>query len=256
MLAGTVLGMSTDSAETNTSPEPAAPVRPQTVDWAIFALIATCVLAIANGVARNFSESWVIANYRKNSTDKNKTDAELHKLFADSKTPIIVSIILIVAVLLVIGKFARDGKNWARWLLTLLLIIPIIPTAPTVFLITNATTDGPFAIRFFGGLTGFAAVTCISMLFVRPSAPYFRKPGANRRPSMLDGIFKPRGALAKQASGARNARPDASVQAPVGKAGPDLVKRAKGQAAKRATTPQQSPAPRKLPRAKSRKTAE
>lgn len=242
--------MSTDSAATNTSPEPTASVRPQTVNWAVFALIATCVLAIGNGIARNFSESWVIENYRKTSSDKNKTDAELHKLFDDSKTPIIISIILIVAVLLLIGKFVRDGKNWARWLLTVLLVLPIIPTAPTVFLITNATTDGPFAIRLFGGLTGLTAVTCVSLLFVRPSSPYFRKPGATRRPSLLDGFLKPRGALADNP---RTTRPAPIGSEPNAEAGPDLVKRPP---AKRPNAPRPAANPRRLPRAKSRKTAE
>ncbi|MCW2523200.1 MAG: hypothetical protein JWO63_1535 [Frankiales bacterium] len=242
--------MSTDSAATNTSPNPAPLARPQTVDWALWALVVTAVLSIANGFARNFSESWVISNYRKTADYKNKTDAQLHKIFEDSKISTIISIILIAAILLVIGKYVRDGKNWARWLLAALLVIPILPTA-YVFFITYAFTDGPFAIKFFGGLTGLAAVTAVSMMFVRPSMPYFRpsKASAPRRPSLLDGFLKPRGSFTNPA--ARPAAPlagQADSRSPRA-AGPDLVKRA--------PTEPVSPAPERKPqRAKSRKAAE
>jgi hypothetical protein len=250
--------MSTDSAATNTSPAPAPLARPQTVDWAMYALVVTAVLSIGNGFARNFAESWVISNYRKTSEDKNKTPAQLHKLFDDSKITTIVSVILIAAILLIVGKFVRDGKNWARWLLTALLVIPVLPTA-YVFFITYAFTDGPFAIKLFGGLTGLAAVTTVSMLFVRPSMPFFRTArtpmtGAVRRPSLLDGFIKPRGSLsnppAPRPAGPKTVngiQADDTNPAPAVVTRPDLVKR---------TPVETAAAAPKRQRAKSRKAAE
>jgi hypothetical protein len=234
--------MSTDSAE-GTRPDPAPSTRPQTVDWALWALIVTAVLSIANGFARNFSESWVISNYRKTSADKNKTPAQLHKLFVDSKTTTIVTIILIAGILLVLGKYMRDGKNWARWVLTFLLVVPVLPTA-YVFFITYAFTDGPFAIKLFGGLTGLAAVTAVSMMFVRPSVPYFRKVDSARRPSLLDGFLKPRGSFTNPAA----VKPSAAATK---SSGPDLVKRVQVNPAS-----VKGAGPRRQARSKSRKAPE
>ena len=235
--------MSTDSAET-TSPDPAPRSRPQTVDWALWALVVTAVLSIANGFARNFSESWVVSNYRKTSADKNKTDAQLHKLFQDSKTTTIVLTILIAGILLMLGKFLRDGKNWARWVLVFLLVIPVLPTGAYVFFISYAFTDSPFAIKFFGGLTGLAAVTAVSLMFVRPSVPYFRGGDSSRKPSLLDGLLKPRRSLPNSAEAEPS--PTTAKSAP-----PDLVKRTPANPA-----PVKPTAPRRELRLKSRKAAE
>jgi hypothetical protein len=224
--------MSTDSAEPNAAPDEPAPAgRPQSVDWAFYAILATAVLSIANGVARNFAESWVVSNYRKSATYKNESDEKLHSLFVDSKTTTMVTVILIAAILVVLGKFIRDGKRWSRWLLTVLLVLPLLPTA-YVFLFTYVFTDAPVAVKVSGGLTGLAAVTAVSLLFVRPSAQFFRKPGAvSQRPSLLGALFKPRAVPAKPV--------DAQPKAPSAN-----------------TAGSKDAAPKRAPRAKSRKAAE
>lgn len=247
--------MTTDSTESGSSDQmandppndPVAPAgdtavpRPRTVDYAAYALLATALFSIATAIARNLSEAWVVKSYRSASQYKSYTPEKLHQTFENSKTPTMISFIVVAAIFVLLGKLLRDGKNWSRWVIVVLLVFPLLPTAYLIYL-KFLVSDAPAGLRVAASLTGLGAAAVIVLLFLPSSTPYFRTPGRTSAPGFA-GMFKP--LLSGAGGSARSA------------AGPPAPKPLAEPGAKPGRPSKAAPGgKRSAPRAKSRKAAE
>ncbi len=163
--------MSTNPAP-DAEPGAAPPVRPRTVDLALYAIVARCVLALASAFALFGAKAELRRNGAKlhpawsPTTLTDKIDAEL-------RSNVVMTLIYIGLVLL-IAKYIRDGRNWARWLYAFVAFV----VAGDVLRVTGFFTGENVAFRLLSGLTGVAAVMAIVLLFLPTSSSYFRPPGA------------------------------------------------------------------------------
>jgi len=222
--------------------------RPRTVELALAAILLRCVLALAAAAALFGAK----AELRRNAatlhpdwspaTLADKVDSELRSN--------LVLTLAYIGLVLLIAKYIRDGRNWARWLYTFVAFL----VAGDVFRLTGFFSTDNLLFRLLSGFTGLASVAAIVLLFLRPSAAYFRPAGVPS--SSLGALFGGRAALASRdaAAAARNSEPAAepvsrvdqvSVAEPVSLAKPASDRAAVGPRA----------AANRAPRAKSRKQA-
>lgn len=233
-------------------------MRPRSVDYALYAIVAECLLSVVAALTWFGQRGWIIAEWRKNNTYPNASDQTLRHNFSSFTSSTLITSIVMALVLLFAAKLIRDGKNWARWMYVVLTVVPILPGLPTAYLltITNFLVNVPAAYRILSGCTGLAALAALVFLFLGTSRPYFRKPGAVAGSSPFAALLRPR--TAKPGVTQPAAKPTA--QAPAARA----VRTKKRGVEETATvtvaaSPAQARAPqpkRTAPRSKSRKAAE
>lgn len=154
------------------------PVRPQTIQRAVYVLIARCIFAI--GAALAFFGARADIPVSKTWSP----DSVQGHLDSYLKANLISSVVFSVMVL-ILAWFIWNGRNWGRWLyLEFALLFPGDVLQVLAFL-----SDANPLLRVFAGLTGLSAIVALIFLFLPPSASYLRKPGA--RP-VLAGLLKPR----------------------------------------------------------------
>ncbi|CAN5492554.1 hypothetical protein BH10ACT8_BH10ACT8_19280 [soil metagenome] len=200
--------------------------RPRTVDYALYAIAARCVLVIAYSLSLYTARSTLIQTIRTSPQAKGWTDAHINSAFDSAvRSNILVAVIGSVLILLV-ARFIRDGKNWARWMFAVLVVFPLSPLSD-VLRIFGVTADAPILVRALSVLTGLAALAAVILLFIRPSAPFFRRrpmpdggiPIAGAGSGLLAGLMRPRGSSAL-GNTAATAKPTGSAPAATGPAAP------------------------------------
>ena len=224
----------------------ATPTRPRTVDWALYAIVARCVLLLISALLEYPYYQHVLDRTRQ--LNPKATAAQIKVAVPTGNVAVLQAIIGIVLVLLV-AKFVRDGKNWARILFAVLVVLLF----RDVFgLSALANKADPWPLRISIALTASAAIVAVSLLFVRPSAPFFRRPGVQANPSPFGGLFRPRPTTAT--TGDRGGAPAASKagRAPGKSRGNDPSPAASGVGRSAARPAGQSA----RPRGKSRKAGE
>ena len=210
--AGTVHGMSIEPPA-NSSPAEAGN-RPYTVDVALYAILARCLFGVLSGLALFTARSRIIRDFRT-SQPKNApvwTDAKLNHEATSALVRNLILAVVLALMVLVIAKYVRDGRNWARWLY---LGISVFPTSD-IFKVAGFAQNVPLLYKITTGLTGAAAIVAVSLLFVRPSAPYFRRQsgrpmGGNSMPSML-ALFKPKSTGTATSAGTTTAGTNKSLR--------------------------------------------
>ncbi|MGX7681934.1 hypothetical protein ACSMXN_23875 [Jatrophihabitans sp. DSM 45814] len=149
--------------------------RPKTVDWALWAIVARCVFVIGFSLSLYTAKSDLIRGIRDSDQAKGWTDAQiLHQYHNVVRSNIVVAVLGSVIVL-ILAKYIRSGRNWARWLFAVLVVFPFSPLSDVVRIL-NVAIDVPILVRILSLLTGLSALAAVVLLFIKPSAPYFRKP--------------------------------------------------------------------------------
>ena len=173
--------------------------RPPSVDRAIIALFARCVLAIGAALALYGARSEVADSLAKSNPSWSAATLDQH--VNSQLRAILVATVAYSIMVLVLAKFIRDGKGWARWLyLVFAFLIP-----GDVLRVLDAFTSHHLLFRTLSGLSGLAAISAVLLLFVPSSSAYFRRPGAV---SLLSGMFRPRlPSAARAAPAASSAQP-------------------------------------------------
>lgn len=213
--------------------------RPPSVDRAIIALFARCVLAIGAALALYGARSEVADSLAKSNPSWSAATLDQH--VNSQLRAILVATVAYSIMVLVLAKFIRDGKGWARWLyLVFAFLIP-----GDVLRVLDAFTSHHLLFRTLSGLSGLAAISAVLLLFVPSSSAYFRRPGAV---SLLSGMFRPR------LPSAARAAPAASSAQPGRAAKPDRAAQPSQPAPDRPASAAESTV-RQQPRAKSRRRA-
>ncbi|MDQ2959331.1 MAG: hypothetical protein M3Y42_20520, partial [Actinomycetota bacterium] len=166
----------------NPAPERAErPPRPRLVDYALYALVARCVFALAGSFALFGARPEVTASLAKLHPDWSAS--KLHDNVTSGLKANLVATAVTIVLVLVIAKFIRDGRNWARWLYLV-----------TAFLVTRDALQvtaffqyHSVLLRLVSGLTGVSAVAAIVLMFLPSSSHFFRRPGAM---ASLGGLFR------------------------------------------------------------------
>ena len=161
------------------------PVRPRTVDYALYAIAARCVFALLSAFAWYGERGQITKTGRKDNPTW--SDTTLHDRVSAAIRNNLIQTLIVVAMLLLLGKMIRDGRNWSRWVYTIASFFPL----GDVFKVTGFFTSGHMLFKVTTGFTGLAAIVSIALLFVRPSIAYF-KPAGPGRASPFAGFLKPR----------------------------------------------------------------
>jgi hypothetical protein len=205
--------MSTDTP----APVDAPGVRPPSVDYALYAILAECVLSVLASVTLFGERDWLIKQWQKNNTYPNASDQTLRHNFNNFTHQAVIVAIVIALLLILLAKFLREGKGWARWMFVIFTVLPGLPTA-YLWNVTNFLINVPAPYRILSGCTGLAALAALVFLFMRTSRPYFRKPGAVAATSPFAALLRPRTAAS------RTAAPPAAKAAPGSPAGRSAAK--------------------------------
>ncbi len=170
----------------NSAPEPAVrPPRPPVVDYAIYALLARCVFAIAGAFA--------IYGARPEVTDAvvklhpEWTAGQVHDNVDSGLKANFIAAVITTVLVLVLTKFIRDGRNWSRWL----YLVTAFFVTRDVLQVTGFFQYHAMAYRLTAGPTGLAAIAALVLLFLPASSAYLRRPGS--QPG-LAGLFRPKSA--------------------------------------------------------------
>jgi hypothetical protein len=102
----------------------------------------------------------------------------------------LIETVVIIAIVLMLAKLIRDGRSWSRWVYSIISFVPL----GDALKVTGFFSSGSLLFRLPFGLTGVATLVAITMLFVRPSSPYFHKPAVAGvvRVSPFAALFRPR----------------------------------------------------------------
>jgi type IV secretory pathway VirB2 component (pilin) len=182
----------------STEATPAPVERPRTVDYALYAMVARCVFALLSALALFAARDEISTTARQNNPDWSAATVD-QKVSSIMRTNLIETVI-IIAIVLMLAKLIRDGRSWSRWVYSIISFIPL----GDAFKVTSFFSSGSLLLRLPYGLTGVATLVAISMLFVRPSSPYFRKPAVDGvvRVSPFAALFRPRPRRGAAAGGA------------------------------------------------------
>jgi hypothetical protein len=161
------------------------PVRPRTVDYALYAIAARCVFSLLAAFALYGERDEISKTARKHNPTW--SDSMLHDRVSSAIRSNLIQTLIVIAILLLLGKMIRDGRGWSRWVYTIVSFFPL----GDVFKVTGFFASGHVVFKVPYGLTGLAAIVSIALLFVRPSIAYF-KPAGTGRVSPFAGFLKPR----------------------------------------------------------------
>jgi hypothetical protein len=161
------------------------PVRPRTVDYAVYAIAVRCLFSLLSAFGL-YGERDEIS---KTARDHNPTwsDAMLHDRVSSAIRSNMIQTLVVVGMLVLLAKLIRDGRGWSRWVYTIISFFPL----GDVFKVTGFFATGHLLFKLTYGLTGVAAIVSIALLFVRPSIGYF-KPAGTGRVSPFAAFLKPR----------------------------------------------------------------
>jgi len=175
---GTLRHVTTESAAEK-------PVRPRTVDYALYAIAARCVFSLISAFAWYGERDQINKTARKNNPTW--SDSMLHDRVSSAIRSNLIQTLIVVVILLLLGKMIRDGRGWSRWVYTIVSFFPL----SDVFKVTGFFASGHLVFKLAYGFTGLAAIVSIALLFVRPSIAYF-KPAGTGRVSPFTAFLKPR----------------------------------------------------------------
>jgi hypothetical protein len=161
------------------------PVRPRTVDYALYAIAARCVFSLLSAFAWYGERDQITKTGRKDNPTW--SDTLLHDRVSAAIRNNLIQTLIVIAILLLLAKMIRDGRGWSRWVYTIVSFFPL----GDVFKVTGFFTRGHVLFKVTTGLTGVAAIVSIALLFVRPSIAYF-KPAGTGRVSPFAAFLKPR----------------------------------------------------------------
>jgi hypothetical protein len=162
------------------------PARPRTVEWALYAIVARCVFVLVTALLEYPYHQQLLDRTRQLNP---KATAAQIQAAVPTGTQGLIQTLIGVALILVVAKFVRDGKNWARILFAVLVVLLF----RDVFGLTALAAKGyPVPLRVTVTLTGAAAIVAVSLLWVRPSAPFFRRTGGAAAASPFAAMFRPR----------------------------------------------------------------
>ena len=180
--AGNLGPMTTDVTSGGRAPSG----RPYTVDYAVYAIVARCVFAMLAAFA--------LYGARNEITRAGRTDhpewsaARLHDEVNSALRTNLVETLVVIAMILILAKMIRDGRGWSRWVYTVVSVVPF----GDVLKVTGLFSSGNLLLRLTYGMTGVTAIAGIVLLFLRPSAAYFRPAGVGPRVSPLAMLFRPK----------------------------------------------------------------
>jgi hypothetical protein len=170
----------------NSEPNTAVrPPRPPTVDYAVYALLARCVFAIAGAFAIYGARPEVTAAVVKLHPDW--TVSQVHDNVDSGLKANFFAALITTALVLVLTKFIRDGRSWSRWL----YLITAFFVTRDVLQVTGLFQYHALAYRATSGLTGLAAIAALVLLFLPASSAYLRRPGSQ---PALTSLFRPKSA--------------------------------------------------------------
>ncbi len=188
----------------NSTAEVSAPSRPATVDYAVYALIARCVLSLAASLALFGARDDVRTSLAETYQDKHWTAQQLHDNVDSWLRQQLVTAVVMIVVVAVLIKLIRDGRNWARWLYLAVAIL----LSRDVYRVAGFFVYHDFLARMLTGLVGLSAIAALALLFLPDSNTYFRPAGGQAR-GLFGGMFRPLGAGIRQpvAGGRPGVRP-------------------------------------------------
>ncbi|MEO9236780.1 MAG: hypothetical protein ABI418_01685 [Jatrophihabitantaceae bacterium] len=225
--------------DTNANQPPADAVRisrPPSVDRAIYALLARCVLSIGAALALYGARPEVRDSLAKTDAAKNWSAATLDQHVTSNLRSNVLAMVVYSLMVLVLIKYIREGRGWARWLyLVFAFLIP-----GDVLQVLGFAAGKDLLLRLVSGLYGLSAIIAVVLLFLPSSATYFRRPGTI---PLAASLFRPRAATQRR------------TPTPADAAGEPVAATAVGPS-EDAAPADPAPASRKPPRAKSRKRAD
>jgi len=228
---------------TNTAAEAPAPARPQTVDYAVYALIARCVFALGSALAlfgsrTGLSRALADSNRKDVSNHKDHlwTASELHDHVNAALRGNLVSTVITVVLVAIIALYLRRGRNWARFVYLIFAVL-----FRDLYLVLGFFQhDTTLLVRVLTGLAGVSALAALVLLFLPASNAFFR-PAATARKGLFGSMFGVPAARARTSPAPRaGAEAPAAAEEPV--AGPVEAPAA------------DQPAERRPPRGKSRQS--
>lgn len=170
----------------NSEPDTAVrPPRPPVLNYAVYALLARCVFAIAGAFAIYGARPEVTRAVVKLHPDW--TAAQVHDNVDSGLKANLIAAVITTALVLVLTKFIRDGRNWSRWL----YLVTAFFVTRDVLQVTGFFQYHALAYRATSGLTGLAAIAALVLLFLPASSAYLRKPGSQ---PALTSLFRPKSA--------------------------------------------------------------
>jgi len=200
---------------TNTAAEAPAPARPQTVDYAIYALIARCVFALGSALAlfgSRSSLSRALADSNRKDVAQHKdhlwTASELHDHVNAALRGNLVSTVVTIVLVAIIALYLRRGRNWARFVYLIFAVL-----FRDLYLVLGFFQhDTTLLVRLLTGLAGVSALAALALLFLPPSNAFFR-PAATARRGLFGSMFGVPAARAKAAPAGTASPDDAGSQA-------------------------------------------
>jgi hypothetical protein len=228
--------------------------RPESVDYALYAIVAQCALSVLFSISLFGARTYVLDSWRKDAQHVGWSDQRLHDAFPGAVKASIVSAVIVVLLILLLAKFIRDGKNWSRYLFAILMVIPFSPIAE-VLRILGFFSGYPLLLRVLSGLIGVCALAAVILLFVPTSMPYFRKAVPAGAAAIAPPALSLRGLFAPRPARPRPPASDADAAMPKAKTVDNRVAPAPTPKSRPATTAKSGTARRRPPRGKSRRAS-
>jgi len=177
----------------NPAAEVSAPSRPPTVDYAVYALIARCVLSLAASFALFGARDDVSKSLAETYQDKHWSAQTLHDQVDSWLRQQVITAVVMTVVVAILIKLIRDGRNWARWLYLAVAIL----LSRDIYRVAGFFVYHDFLARLLTGLVGLSAIAALALLFLPDSNAYFRPAGAPTR-GLFGGMFRPPGVTVRQ----------------------------------------------------------
>lgn len=193
--------------------EPAQPVRPRLVDWAIYAIFARCLLSlIAGALLFPFHDRLV---RREHKLFPNLTDAQAQHAVGSAGVGVFAAV-LMAGVCIALAKYIRDGRNWARWAYA---VISVVIFRDIFYILLPLVHGYPLLLALAGALAGTSALAAIVLLFLRPSIVFFREStnyyrarrGLAPSTSPMAALFRPRPLATPQSEPVAPVAPEATA---------------------------------------------
>jgi hypothetical protein len=168
--------------------------RPITVTYALYAILARCVFALAAGFSVYGARGEITDAVRTTNLDESakkgvapwSADTLHSKIDAAFRINLMWTVAVVAAVLM-LSWFLREGKNWSRWVYVVLSFIPV----GHVTMVAGFFADYPLIMRVTTGLTGVASIGAIVLLFLPASSQFFRPDAGGRGKGMGSGLMAP-----------------------------------------------------------------
>jgi hypothetical protein len=166
------------------------PPRPRTVDYALYAILAKCALAVIFAVTLALNRAEVMNSWRTDGKHVGWSEQRLNDSFSFRLRLGVALAVVVSLIVLYLAKGIREGKNWSRMLFAALTILPVTPAADALQ-ITYVFYGGPLLPRFLAVLLGLTSIMAVVLLFLPPSREYFR-PAGTTRVSPFASFLRPR----------------------------------------------------------------